>query len=141
MKRIISFGSLFLLFACRPAADTTRKPVYEILSQQDDGGARIPFFELLTEANEIKMLQNDPNLHKKIKAADLSQCNFVILNVGEKEILGYQYAIEEAKETKDSILIQTKLLAPTTNQKPEQDIYYTPFTVLKINSKKPIRIN
>jgi hypothetical protein len=34
-----------------------------------------------------------------------------------------------------------KEIPPTKPNPAEKDIYYTPFTVLKINSKKPIRIN
>lgn len=113
--------------------------MYEILSQQTDGGARILFFELLTETKEIKILQNDPQLRKKIKETDLTGSNFVILNAGEQETLGYQYTIEKLTETQDSILVYPKLVSPNTTSKAEKDIYYTPFTVLKINSKKPIR--
>ena len=92
----------------------------------------------VVETKEIKMLQNYPQLNKKINEADLKGSNFVILNAGEQETLGYQYTIEQLTETQDSILVYPKLLAPKTASKAEKDIYYTPFTVLKINSKKPI---
>jgi len=138
MRKYLLIGCVGLLISCSSGSQKGTKPLYEVLSQQADGGARISFFELLTEAKEIKMLQNDPQLNKKINEADLTGSNFVILNAGEQETLGYQYTIEQLTETKDSILVYPKLVAPKTASKAEKDIYYTPFTVLKINSKKPI---
>lgn len=139
MKKLVAIVCLGLLISCSSGSQKGTKPLCEVLSQQADGGARISFFELLTEVNEIKMLQNDPQLRKKINENELSTCNFVILNAGEKETSGFQFSIEQVSETQDSIVIQTKLVAPKTITKPEQDIFYTPFTVLKINSKKPIQ--
>ena len=139
MKKLVALVCLGMLFSCSSGSQKGTKHLCEVLSQQVDGGARISFFELLTEANEIKMLQNDPQLRKKINENELSTCNFVILNAGEKETPGFQFSIEQVSETQDSIFLQTKLVAPKTITKPEQDIFYTPFTVLKINSKKPIR--
>ena len=138
MRKFLLIACLGILISCSSGSQKGTKPLYELLSQQADGGARISFFELLTEAKEIKMLQNDAQLNKKIIGADLKGSNFVILNAGEQETLGYQYTIEQLTETQDSILVYPKLLAPKTASKAEKDIYYTPFTVLKINSKKPI---
>ena len=42
------------------------KPLYEILTSQEDGGATIRFFEILSEEREIKMLQNDDKIKNKI---------------------------------------------------------------------------
>ena len=142
MKTKLIYGLFFLLLACGSNKKKSQPlPLYEVIAQEADGGARILFFEFLTEANEIKMLQNDPLLQKKIKSANLSSCYFVLLNHGEKETTGYRFEIDQASETKDSIFIQLKEIVPTGTTTPEKDIYYTPFTVLKINSKKPIRIN
>lgn len=138
MRKYLSLVFLCVLGACSSGSNVGSKPLVEILSQQPDGGARIPFFELLTESKEIYMLQNDPLLRKKIKDSDLNLCNFVILNAGEQESYGYQFSIDQATETQDSIVIKTKLIPPSLVVKPEKDVYYTPFTVLKINSKKPI---
>ena len=138
MRKHLAICFISVLCSCSSGTPKGSKPLYEILTQQADGGARISFFELLTEAKEIKMLQNDPQLNKKINEADLTGSNFVILNAGEQETLGYQYTIEQLTETQDSILVYPKLLAPKAASEAEKDIYYTPFTVLKINSKKPI---
>jgi len=140
MRKHLAICFISVLCSCSSGTPKGSKPLYEILTQQADGGARISFYEYLTEAKEIKMLQNDPQLRKKINENELSTCNFVILNAGEKETFGYQFAIDHVIETKDSILVYTNIVAPKTTTAPEKDIYYTPFTVLKINSKKPIQI-
>jgi hypothetical protein len=140
-KRIVYFGLGLLLSCGSHSHQAEPKPLVEILSQQVDGGARIPFFEFLTEPKEIKMLQNDPQLGRKINTEDLKACNFVLANLGEKETEGYQWQLDQVSETKDSIYIIMNEIPPTKPNPAEKDIYYTPFTVLKINSKKPIRIN
>jgi hypothetical protein len=48
-----------------------KKPLFEVLTQQSDGGANINFYEILTEPNEIKMLQNDKKLKSKISTLDV----------------------------------------------------------------------
>ena len=138
MRKYLLISCFGLLISCGSGSQKGTIPLYEVLSQQADGGARIPFFELLTETKEIKMLQNDPQLRKKIKETDLTRSNFVILNAGEQVTPGFYYTIDQLTETQDSILVYPKLVAPNTVTTAEKDIYYTPFTVLKINSKKPI---
>ena len=142
MKKFFSYIALGFLVSCRTGAHQEyKKPLYEVLTQQSDGGARIRFFEFLTETREIKMLQNDPKLRRKIKPEDLSASNFVVLNMGEKETTGYTIQVDQVSETQDSIVITIKDVPPASQLLPEKDIYYTPFTVVKINSKKPIRFN
>ena len=104
MRKHLAICFISVLCSCSSGTPKGSKPLYEILTQQADGGARISFYEYLTEAKEIKMLQNDPQLRKKINENELSTCNFVILNAGEKETFGYQFAIDHVTETKDSIL-------------------------------------
>lgn len=140
-KLIVYFGLGFLVSCGSHSHQVEGKPLVEIISQQADGGARIRFFEFLTEPKEIKMLQNDPSISKKISLDDLTLSNFVLANLGEKETIGYQWQLDQVSETKDSIYIIMKEIPPTKPNPAEKDIYYTPFTVLKINSKKPIRIN
>ena len=61
---------LLILFLVSCGATSTKssgaKPLFEILTQQADGGASIRFFEILTEEKEIAMLQNDEKLKNKI---------------------------------------------------------------------------
>jgi hypothetical protein len=111
--------------------------LFEVLTQQSDGGGNINFYEILTESNEIKMLQNDKKLRNKISALDVQKSNFVILNMGEKNTGGYSIGIESVVETKENIIINVKESSPEPGSMVTQVITY-PFCVVKINSKKEI---
>jgi hypothetical protein len=69
MKKAILFILTLILVSC--GASSSKKSgtnsLYEVLTQQADGGASIRFFEILSEENEIAMLQNDEKLKDKIK--------------------------------------------------------------------------
>ena len=68
MKKIIVISLLFFIASCggKKSMVTDTKALYEVLTQQSDGGGNIRFFEILSEPNEIKMLQNDKVLKNKI---------------------------------------------------------------------------
>lgn len=132
---------MFLLISCGSTVKiTTDKPLYEVLTRQEDGGATIRFFEILSEEKEIRMLQNDELLKSKITPTDLNTANFVILNMGEKNTLGYKIDIDKVEETTDQILIKVRDIDPKSSATPDADIFYYPYTIVKINSKKPIVI-
>ena len=113
--------------------------LYEVLTQQADGGGNIHFFEILSEPNEIKMLQNDKMLKNKISPIDVQKSNFVILNMGEKTTGGYKIAVEKVVETDKNIIITVKETEPEAGSMVTQGFTY-PFCVVKINSKKEIII-
>lgn len=136
MKKIIGFLLFAILISCG-SSKTQIKPLFEILAQKNSGGASIPFFEIITEANEFVMIKNDPELKNKIKATDIQIANFLILNVGEKPSGGYGIEIENVIETEKNIIITTRQITPKPNQNVTFD-YTSPFLVVKINSKKEI---
>jgi len=141
MKKAIPLLVILLLISCstnRKAIES--KPLYEILSSQEDGGATIRFFEILTEEKEIKMLQNDELLKKKINANDTKLANFVILNMGEKTTLGYTISIQKVEETPTKIIITTKDNDPKSTFPAEKEVFYYPYTIVKVNSKKEVVI-
>jgi len=113
--------------------------LYEVLTQQTDGGASIRFFEILSEENEIVMLQNDEKLKEKIKTNDIQTSNFIVLNMGEKTSGGYKIGIESVVETDKNIIITIKETSPQSSSMVTQEIT-TPYCVVKINSKKEIII-
>ena len=141
MKKGLLLFLGFLLISCSTKLKTSdTKPLYEILTRQQDGGASIRFFEILSEEREIKMLQNDPLLRNKISGNDLKGSNFIILNMGEKNTMGYTIEIENAVETADKINIKVRDVDPKTTTIPGHEVYYYPYTIVKVNSKKAISI-
>ena len=139
MKKVISVLSVFVLISCGAKKTTDSKALYEVLTTQTDGGGNIRFYEILTEPNEIKMLENDPLLADKMKETDISNSNYVILNMGEKNTGGYSIGVEKVEETDKNIIITVKENNPAPNAMSMQVITY-PYTVVRVHSKKEIII-
>lgn len=141
MKKVISVLLVFVLISCgaKKTSDSGSKVLYEVLTEQSDGGGNIKFFEILTEPNEIKMLENDPLLASKMKHDDIGNSNYVILNMGEKNTGGYSIGVEKVEETDKNIIITVKEINPAPDAMVMQVITY-PYTVVKIHSKKEIII-
>jgi len=141
MKKVISVLAVFALISCgaKKTSESNTAALYEILTEQPDGGGNIRFFEILTEPNEIMMLQNDPLLKDKMKQDDISNSNYVILNMGEKNTGGYSIGVEKVEETDQNIIITVKEKGPDPGAMVIQVITY-PYTVVKVKSKKEIII-
>lgn len=141
MKKVISVLAVFALLSCgaKKTSESNTAALYEILTEQPDGGGNIRFFEILTEPNEIMMLQNDPLLKDKMKQDDISNSNYVILNMGEKNTGGYSIGVEKVEETDKNIIITVKENGPEPGAMVMQVITY-PYTVVKVKSKKEIII-
>nr|WP_315246139.1 protease complex subunit PrcB family protein [uncultured Flavobacterium sp.] len=138
MKKVISVLAVFVLISCgAKKTSESNVPLYEVLTQQSDGGGNIKFFEILSEPNEILMLQNDPLLKSKMKQDDINNSNYVILNMGEKSSGGYSIGVEKVEETEKNIIITVKENAPAKDAMVIQVISY-PYTVVKVHSKKEI---
>jgi hypothetical protein len=137
MKKVISFVVVFILISCGTKKTTDSKGLYEVLTQQSDGGGNIKFFEILTEPNEIAMLQSDPLLKDKMKQGDINNSNYVILNMGQKNTGGYSIDVEKVEETDSNIIVTVKENTPAPDALLMQVITY-PYTVIKVNSKKEI---
>jgi hypothetical protein len=141
MKKAVLFMLTLFLVSCGASSTKTSgaNALYEVLTQQADGGASIRFFEILTDEKEIAMLQNDEKLKNKIKPTDIQTSNFIVMNMGEKTSGGYKIGIESAVETDKNIIITVKETAPESGSMNTQEIT-TPYCVVKINSKKGIII-
>ena len=139
MKKILISLFAVVLASCSSASikTTDANKLYEVVTQQSNGGASIRFFEILSEPSEIKMLQNDDTLKHKVSALDVQNANFVILNMGEKTTGGYTIGIENVVETDSNIIITVKESNPDPGSMVTQ-AFTMPFCVVKINSKKPI---
>lgn len=140
MKKVVLLLLVLFLFSCSSnVKNSGNKPLFEVLTQQPDGGANIRFFEILSESNEIAMLQNDEKLKNKIHPNDVQTSNFVVLNMGEKTTSGYKINVESVTETEKNIIITVKETVPEPNAVVSQVITY-PYCIVKINSKKEIII-
>ena len=140
MKKVISIILIALLYSCSSTKNASKKPLYEILLVNNDGGANIKFYEVLTEPKEIKMLLGDETLRKKIKSNDVTDCNFVILNTGPTEENKNKITIEKVIETPTQIEIYIQDTQKNIERNLSNDETFFPYTILKINSKKPIVI-
>jgi len=141
MKKVVLLLFSLFLFSCGASSTKTAgtNALYEVLTQQADGGATIRFFEILSTEKEIAMLLNDEQLKNKIKTSDIQTSNFIVLNLGEKTSAGYKIEIESAVETDKNIIITIKETETQSASTALQEIS-TPFSVVKINSKKEIII-
>ncbi|TBX68371.1 hypothetical protein EZL74_08655 [Flavobacterium silvisoli] len=140
MKKVLLFLTLIFLYSCSSTKAPVKKPLYEVLVVNNDGGANIKFYEILTEPKEIMMLLGDETLRKLIHKGDTTNSSFVILNAGPTKEPYNRIKIEKVVETPTQIEIQIKdtqkNLDPT--QTDENTAY--PYTILKVNSKKTIVI-
>ena len=139
MKIVIALFSIVVLFSCASNSSKKTKPLFEILTEQNNGGASIQFYEILSEEKEISMLLNDDNLKRKVKAEDVKTANFIILNLGEKNSSGYSVKVENIQETENQIILTVKEIKPKAGE-PVTNVMSNPYTIVKINSKKEIVI-
>lgn len=137
MKKLISLLIILLVISCGVKKITVSNPLYEILYQQTDGGAKIQFYEVLTEEYEIGMLLNDKKLKGKVKKSDILTSNFVVMNMGQKISKGYSIAIDNIEETPTQIIITVKDVEPKPGEL-TMTVMTDPYCILKVNSKKEI---
>ena len=139
MRKYLLAVLIALLFSCS-SNKTVNKPLYEVLTVNNDGGANIKFYEILTEAKEIKMLLGDETLRKKIKEDDVNNSSFVILNTGPTSETTNRMKIERVVETPTQIEVYVKDTQKNIETNMADDETNYPYTIVKVNSKKPIVI-
>lgn len=140
MKKILFIITLILLISCSTNKSTVDKPFYEILIVNNDGGANIKFYEVLTEAKEINMLLGDEMLAKLIKPKDINESSFLVLNTGPTKEPYNRMKIEKVIETPTQIEVFLKDTQKNLEATAIDDTTKYPYTVVKVNSKKPIVI-
>jgi hypothetical protein len=140
MKKILFIITLILLISCSTNKSTVDKPLYEILIVNNDGGANIKFYEVLTEAKEINMLLGDEMLAKLIKPKDINESSFLVLNTGPTKEPYNRMKIEKVIETPTQIEVFLKDTQKNLEVTAIDDTTKYPYTVVKVNSKKPIVI-
>ena len=139
MKKLLVPVFSLLLFSCGTKNVTENKEgfvLYEIIKQDEQGGASIQFYEVISESNEFKMLLNDKELKNKVTSSDIKTANFLLLNMGEKSSGGHFITLESVEETETEIIVDVKENYPSGMA---TSVMTYPLTVVKINSKKAIR--
>ncbi|MBC7641269.1 MAG: hypothetical protein H7174_02840 [Flavobacterium sp.] len=137
MKKYLILFCALIILSCSVKKTIVGTGLYNVLTEQKDGGASIQFYEIISEAKEIKMLLNDENLKNKIQEKDIQTSNFVILNAGKKTIGNNKIEIENVEETPNRIVITIKDNSKVNLQTQNQETV-NPYLILKINSKKEI---
>ncbi|NNT72332.1 hypothetical protein HKT18_08915 [Flavobacterium sp. IMCC34852] len=140
MRKAIPALLVLFLVSCSSKKEVVVKPLYEVLTTNNDGGANIKFYEILTEPKEIMMLLGDETLRKKIKSEDTNNSSFIILNAGPTKESYNRIKVERVVETDTNIEVYVKDTQKSTEPNLADDSIVFPYTIIKINSKKPIVI-
>jgi hypothetical protein len=140
MRKIILLLSLVALYSCSSSKTTEPLPLYEVLVTNNDGGANIKFYEILTEPKEIMMLLGDETLRKKIKSEDTQKSSFIILNSGPTKESYNRVKVVKVEETPTEIVVYVEDTQKGTEADINDEAISYPYTIIKINSKKPITI-
>jgi hypothetical protein len=140
MKKYISIVLIAVLYSCSTTKNTAERPLYEVLTVNNDGGANIKFYEILTEPKEINMLLGDETLAKLIKSKDINESSFIILNTGPTKESYNRMKVEKVIETPTQIEVYLKDTQKNLDRIQIDDTTKYPYTVVKVNSKKPIVI-
>ncbi len=140
MKKYLPVLIIVLLYSCSSSKTSVNRPLYEVLTVNNTGGANIKFYEMLTEPKEINMLLGDEALRKMIKAKDIAESNFLILNAGPTNESYNRLKVEKVIETPTQIEVYLKDSQKNIEATQQDDTTNYPYSVVKINSKKPIVI-
>ncbi len=139
MKRIVLIVGVLVLAACSSTKTKEVGGLYKVLVSSEYGGGNFQFYEIITDQKEFNMLLGDDELKKMVKPDDITTSNFVLLNMGEKSTGGYSIDVVNVEELSDKIVITVKENKPSSGDNVTTAIT-NPYTVVKINSKKPIEI-
>ena len=134
------FVVTIFLNSCSTSKTVEKSPLYEVLVVNNDGGANIKFYEILTETNEIMMLMGDETLEKKVKKDDVQKSNFIILNAGPTKETFNRVTVQKVLEKEDAIEVYIKDMQKNVEADLSNENVFYPYSIVKINSKKPIVI-
>ncbi|MES2748378.1 MAG: protease complex subunit PrcB family protein [Bacteroidota bacterium] len=138
-KILIAIVGVLVLVSCSSTKTASTTSLYKVLVSSEYGGGSFQFYEIITEQKEFNMLLGDDELKKLIKPTDIATSNFILLNMGEKTTGGYSIEVVKVEELSDKIVVTVKENAPQSGEMATTALT-NPYTVVKINSKKPIEI-
>lgn len=138
MKKIVIVSLVFMLFSCGSTKPPMlSKPLYDLLFGSDYGGASFQFYEIITEEKEFNMLLKDKMIKPYVNKEDITTCNFILVNIGEKQQEGFTIEVNTIEELPDKMVVSIKEIAPKSTSIANTT---NPCYVIKIKSKKPIEI-
>lgn len=137
MKKIL----LLLIIVAVSSCNSLKKPemsfdLYDVLTGDQSNGAAFNFYETITEPDEFNIILSDEILKRFVKKTDIETCNFILVNLGEKESEGYSIKVDKIEELPDKIVLTLKEVKPENPNK----VSCKPYMVIKVKSKKPIEI-
>jgi len=138
MKKLILLAVIALFYSCSTTKVATKKSLFEVILVNNDGGANIKFYEILTEPKEINMLLGDETLRKVIKPKDIIESSFLILNSGPTLENYNRIKILKVLETPTQVEVYVKDSQKNIDTTLANNDTFFPYTIVKINSKKPI---
>ncbi len=140
MKKLICALTVLVLVSCSSTKDKGNSTeLYKVLLSDEYGGNSFQFYEIITDEKEFRMMLGDDELKKLIKPTDIQTANFLLLNMGEKTTGGYSVEVVKVEELPDKIVVTVKENSPKPGEMTTEALT-NPYTVVKINSKKPIEI-
>ncbi len=139
MKKVIILASILVLASCSSKKNNETNELYKVLVSGEYGGGSFQFYEIISEPKEFRMLLGDDELKKMVKPDDITNSNFVLLNMGEKTSGGYSIEVVKVEELTDKIVITVKENSPKAGEMVTTALT-NPYSVVKINSKKRIEI-
>jgi len=137
MRKIILVMAAVIVASCSSTKNKDTGGLYKVLVSSEYGGGNFQFYEIITDPKEFNLLLGDEELKKMVKADDINTSNFVLLNMGEKATGGYSIEVVNVEELPDKIVVTVKENKPSGVA---TTAITNPYTVVKINSKKPIEI-
>jgi hypothetical protein len=139
-KIVLFLVVALFLNSCSTSKTVGKVPLYEVLVVNNDGGANIKFYEILTEANEIMLLLGDETLKKKVKKEDAQKSSFIILNAGPTKETFNRATVQKVLEKEDAIEVYIKDMQKNVEADLANENVFYPYSIIKINSKKQIVI-
>ena len=139
-KIVLFLVVALFLNSCSTSKTVGKVPLYEVLVVNNDGGANIKFYEILTEANEIMLLLGDETLKKKVKKEDAQKSSFIILNAGPTKETFNRATVQKVLDKEDAIEVYIKDMQKNVEADLANENVFYPYSIIKINSKKQIVI-
>lgn len=137
MKKILLLLIVIAVSSCNSLKKPElSQPLYDVLTGDQNNGAAFNFFETITEPDEFNIILSDEILKRYVKKTDIETCNFILVNLGEKDSEGYSIKVDKIEELPDKIVLTLKEVKPENPNK----VACKPYMVIKVKSKKPIEI-